>query len=193
MLTLGGGTGYVLSTGIGQPRTWCMTRTAAFEGYQKGLAQGEADPNMSAKERVRLAMREARARVALRVNALIEREIPDAALGAIHVIEGTGHLINAGAVRTYLWRRGEHKRVSPKEEGRAGLLETAPAHARIPLEPGDLLMMGSSSAFSAQAVAKIATVLQADPETPVSVLATLMTEPARNIGAGGASVVVRVK
>ena len=47
---LAGGYAFVLTTGIGQPRTWGFTRTPLQAGFAAGLVEGEAMP---AKERGR--------------------------------------------------------------------------------------------------------------------------------------------
>lgn len=194
VLKLEGGHVFVLTTGIGQPRTWGFTRAPLFEGFEAGLTEASAMPP---KERVRHAFGAARTRLVVRCNALIEQRVPDASLGALVLLNDTAHVISAGRVRAYLWRHGEHQRLTPDHEGHSdatcGVLRGDPAHCQVPLEPRDVLMLGSTTAFSPAAVAKIAAVMKADPETPVSILATLMTEPAKNTGAGAAAVVVRVR
>lgn len=191
---LAGGYAFVLTTGIGQPRTWGFTRAPLQAGFAAGLAESEAMP---AKERVRHAFGVARGRLVTCCNALIEQRVPDASLAALVLLDDTAHVISAGRVRAYLWRMGEHRRLTPDNEqdpeSANGVLRAEPAHSQVALEPRDVLMMGSTTAFSPAAVAKIASVMQADPETPVSILATLMTEPARASGAGAAAVVVRVR
>ena len=188
------GRAFVLTTGIGQPRTWGFTRAPLLQGFSAGLAEGESMP---AKERVRHAFGVARGRLVTCCNALIEQRVPDSSLGALVLLEDTVHVISAGRVRAYLWRRGEHRRLTPDNEqdpeSTSGVLRAEPTHAQVALEPRDVLMLGSTTAFSPQAVSKIASVMQADAETPVSILATLMTEPAKFSGAGAAAVVVRVR
>lgn len=191
---LDGGRAFVLTTGIGQPRTWGFTREPLLLGFSAGLVEGEAMP---AKERVRHAFGVARGRLVTCCNALIEQRVPDASLAALVLLDDTAHVISAGRVRAYLWRMGEHRRLTPDNEqdpeSANGVLRAEPAHSQVALEPRDVLMLGSTTAFSPQAVAKIASVMQADPETPVSILATLMTEPAKFSGVGAAAVVVRVR
>lgn len=191
---LDAGRTFLLTTGIGQPRTWGFTREPLVAGFTQGLEEAAAMPP---KERVRHAFGVARTRLVTCCNALIEQRVPDASLGALVLLEDAVHLISVGRVRAYLWRRGEHRRLTPDNENdpesAAGVLRGDPSHCQVPLEPRDLLMLGSTTAFSPAAVAKIAAVMQADAETPVSILATLMTEPAKASGAGAAAVVIRVR
>jgi hypothetical protein len=191
---LDSGRTFALTTGIGAPRTWSFTRDPLMAGFEQGLDEGAAMP---AKERVRHAFTTARSRLVTCCNALIEQRVPDSSLGALVLLDDAAHVISAGRVRAYLWRRGEHRRLTPDNESdpesASGVLRGESSHAHVALEPRDLLMLGSTTAFSPSAVAKIASVMQADPETPVSILATLMTEPARATGAGAAAVVVRVR
>ena len=192
--TLSEGRTFVLTTGIGQPRTWGFTREPLMEGFALGLEDGRAMP---AKERVRHAFATARTKLVTRCNALIELRVPDASLGALLLLDDAAHVISAGRVRAYLWRQGEHRRLTPDNErspeSAVGVLHGEPFHSQVALEPRDVLMLGSTTAFSPSAVAKIASVMQADAETPVSILATLMTEPAKATGAGAAAVVLRVR
>ncbi len=184
----------MLTTGIGQPRTWGFTRDPLMRGFERGLEEGAS---MGPKERVRHAFGQARVELAKACNALIEQRVPDSAFAALVLEEGVAHVIVAGRIRAYLWRRGEHRRLTPDQDAEGhpheGVLKADPSHTQIELEPSDVVMMGSSTAFSAAAVSKVASVIKADSETPTSILATLMTEPARSSGAGAAAVVVRVR
>ncbi|MCA9575682.1 MAG: hypothetical protein R3B40_08790 [Polyangiales bacterium] len=194
LVKLGDGRAFVLTTGIGQPRTWGFTREPLVAGFEAGLEEGA---QMGPKERVRHAFGAARARLVTCCNALIEQRVPDSSLAALVLLDDSAHVISVGRVRAYLWRRGEHQRLTPDNEGdpgsATGVLHGEPAHAQVALEPRDVLMLGSTTAFSPSAVAKVASVMQADAETPVSILATLMTEPAKATGAGAAAVVARVR
>ena len=60
------------------------------------------------------------------------------------------------------------------------------------LEPGDLVLAGSATAFSVRAIAQVVTVLSEDARTGPAVIASLLTEPAGQAGAGAAAAVVRV-
>ena len=61
------------------------------------------------------------------------------------------------------------------------------------LEPADIILFGSTTAFSKSSTAKVAAVLGKDQGVPLSVLADLLTEPAERAGRGAAAIVLRVR
>ena len=73
------------------------------------------------------------------------------------------------------------------------MLRSAVSHCHVPVEPGDLVMMGSVSAFSMRAISQVVSVLAADPKTAASVIASVLTDPAGQAGVGAAAVVVRIE
>jgi hypothetical protein len=100
----------------------------------------------------------------------------------------------AGAGRVYLQRSGQPKRLTSREESSsAGLLRARPSVCSTPVEPGDLVLAGSVTAFSTSSIAKAISVLASDPDTSPAVLASLLTEPAASAGVGAAAVVLRVR
>ncbi len=131
--------------------------------------------------------------MANRVNSLIERSIPDTTFAGVLIDQGTLHVMSAGPARVYLHRRGKAQRLTQRDEITVGVLEGKAIRTQLDLEPEDVVLLGTGSAFSSKAVTKLASVLEADARTPVSVLASLLTEPAGVAGAGAAAIVLRVR
>lgn len=181
---------YAVATGLGMPRTWSISTGAAFEGLGRALdASRGAEPT----ERLRTALSGARTALAERCDQLVERHLPDATLVALMLAEGQLHVMSAGPGRVYIQRAGKPKRLTARDETSAGLLRARPTVCSTPVEPGDLVLAGSVTAFSTSSIAKAISVLGSDPETPPSVLASLLTEPAAKAGVGAAAVVLRVR
>ena len=189
---LAGARGFLITSGLGPPRGWSFTHAPLAEGFERGLVENAAVPP---RPRVRNAFDAARDELAERVGALIERRVPDAAALALYFEGGNAHIIAAGHVRAYLWRAGEHRRLTADHDATPtrGILYEEAGHTEIALEPGDVMLLGTGSAFSQKSVPKLAAVIRADPETSVGILATLMTEPARELGTGAAAVALRVR
>jgi hypothetical protein len=179
---------YGTSCALGLPRLWSYVTTSALDGLGKGL---DADRSNGADRLVK-AFLAAREHLVTRCEMLIEHIIPDATLTSVMLGDGELHVVSAGPGRVYLHRRGEPRRLTPREDEPEGLLRAQPVRTSVPLEPGDLVLCGSISAFSMRAIARVASVLEEDPKTPPAVLASLLTEPAATAGVGAAAVVLRI-
>lgn len=194
-LRLDGGKVFLVASGLGLPRTWPYVLDAVAHGFERGLDEAHekaggarrarADRLVAAADRVRRELAEA-------CDRLVERGLPDAAFAAISVEDGELHVVSAGPCRVYLHRSGKPQRLTPREEPRDGALVARVTQCSTPLEPGDLVMAGSVSAFSMRSIAQVVTVLQDDPRTEPPILASLLTEPAAQAGVGAAAVVLRV-
>lgn len=184
------GRAYAVSTGLGMPRTWGLSTSAVLAGFEKGLVESEGISD--ADTRLKRSTNEARAALALVCDNLVERILPDATLVGLLLSNGQLHVICAGPGRVYLQRSGRPKRLTAREEERGGLLRARPSICSMPVEPGDLVLAGSVTAFSMSSIAKAVSVLAEDPNTPPSVLGALLTEPAQKAGVGAATVVLRI-
>lgn len=184
-----GGRTFVATVGLGWPRLWSFATDAIVTGFGNGLA-GAGSARGAA--RLRAAVKGARDRFIERCEALIERQLPDAAVIGLALDGGELHVHAVGPVRAYLHRKGESQRISPRDEADRGILDAPIAESSMWLDPGDLVIAGSVSAFSTNAVARVASVLKQDPGTAPNVIATLLTEPAEEAGVGAASIVVRI-
>jgi hypothetical protein len=181
---------YAVSTGLGLPRTWGLSTEAALAGFESALTEHK---DRDAAERLREAVARARSALAERCDRLVERLLPDATLVALSIAEGQLHVMSVGPGRVYLQRSGRPKRLTSRDETNAGLLRARPSICSTPIEPGDLVLAGSVTAFSTSSIAKAMSVLGADPETVPAVLATLLTDPAAKAGVGAAAIVLRVR
>lgn len=183
------GRAFAIAAGLGLPRTWSMSTTAVLSGFQQGLTASRRRGG----ERLADAYATSREALSARTDALIDSTVPDAALVAVLVDAGQLHLTGAGSVRAYLHRRGKPRRLTDRTDDPRGVIAGAPMSVNLALEPEDIVLFGSASAFSAKAIDKLASVLSADHQTAPAVLASLLTEPAFHAGAGAAAIVFRVR
>ncbi|MEM1417043.1 MAG: PP2C family serine/threonine-protein phosphatase [Myxococcota bacterium] len=185
------GRAWLVGAGLGAPRLWQYALNAALGGAEERLtALEDAEP----AARLDGALRGAREGLHAAVDVLVERRVPDCALLVLLLQGGSLHVAVAGALRAYLGRRGQPERMTPRDQDPAlGILQGTPATTSTVLDPGDLVLAGTSTAFSVSAVGRVATVLQTDPQTPPSVLASLLVEPARKAGAAAAAIALKVR
>jgi len=180
---------FAVATAIGSPRLWSYATGAALEGFDMGLAEC----NATDMPRLEAAYAGGRKRMHKRCEALLERMLPDSMLVGLLLGSTELHVVSVGTGRVYLHRDGQPQRLTPRDEHDKGLLGGVAARCSSPISPGDIVLAGSSTAFSVKAIAKLASVLAADPKTPASVLATLLTEPAGRADVGAAAVALRIK
>jgi len=185
----GGGRAFATAYGLGLPRTWRISTDSVLSGFEHGLA---ASPRRGG-DRLKDAYAACRESLSARADALIERVVPDAAFVAVLLDAGQLYVTATGAVRVYLHRRGKPRRLTDRNEDPRGMLAGSPMTMNLALEPSDIVLLGSASAFSAKAIEKLASVLNADHDTPPTVIASLLTEPAAQAGAGAAAIVFRVR
>ncbi|MFK7987873.1 MAG: hypothetical protein AB8I08_17780 [Sandaracinaceae bacterium] len=183
------GRAYAVSSGIGLPRTWGLSTVVAIEGFERGLAGATGDP----ASRLRTAFSEARDALADACDNLVERLLPDATLVGMVIDDGHLHVMSVGAGRVYIQRGGRPQRLTAREEENGGLLRSRPSICSTPVEPGDLVLAGSVTAFSMSSIARVVSVINSDPMTQASVLAKLLTDPAGKAGVGAAAVATRVR
>lgn len=181
---------FALTTAVALPRAWQYVNDAAIEGFSRGL---EKHAQSAGRALLQEAFMSARRKVAARVDALIEKMRPDVTLTALMVDAQGLHIMQAGSGRVYVHRAGTHRRFTPREDAEGGILRHAPISSTAPLEPGDLVLAGSTSAFSVKAVGHLASLLSSDPEAPASVIASILLEPAAQAGVGGAVLAMRVQ
>ncbi|HJL01727.1 MAG TPA: hypothetical protein RMH85_15350 [Polyangiaceae bacterium LLY-WYZ-15_(1-7)] len=182
---------YAISSGMGRPRLWSWATRAVLEGFAEGLEAAEGRDGLAL---LHFAAERARAALVSACNRLIERQVPDATLLAVAIDHEGAHVLVAGEDRAYLHaKKGQPQRLTPREPSRAGLLEGDTFTTTQPVHPGDLILAGSASAFSTSSVGRVASVLQSDPKAPPSVLAGLLTDPARKAGVGAAAVALRLR
>jgi len=183
------GRAFAISTGLGLPRTWHLSTGAALEGLEQALGAGKG---LSPTDRLKSMVDAARNALADQCDRLVERVLPDATLIALTLADGQLHVMSTGPGRVYIQRAGRPKRLTSRDDAGGGLLRARPSVCSTPLEPGDLVLAGSVTAFSMSSIAKAMSVLGADPDTAPPILASLLTEPAAKAGVGAAAVVLRI-
>ncbi len=182
---------FALASATGQPRLWSFAHRAALRGFTHGMETGRALEGPSVLGH---AFQQARRALAGAINGLVERNLPDVALLAVHVDRDGLHVMAVGDCRAYLHRGAKAPtRMTPRESDPQGLLEGEPTYVSVPAEPTDLVLAGSASAFSASAVGRAATALQSDPHLPPPVLAALLVEPAGRAGIGAVALALRIR
>lgn len=178
---------WLVGTGIGRPRLWQYATRAALAGFERGVAGAP-----SGLARIQAGMNSARRDLAAAAEALLERDPPDAALVALALEGSSAHVLSLGTMRAYLHRQGQTRRLTPRDEHERGLLTGPGTVVTEAIRAGDLLMLGSATAFSTRAVGRVAAALQGDRRAPVSMLAGLLTDPAGKAGVGAAAAVIRI-
>jgi hypothetical protein len=186
-LALAAGRVIALAEAVGAPRLWGWMLSTALDGFRRTLEQL---PTAAADQRVGAAVEGAMASVNARRDGLIERFLPDATCLGLYLDGGTAYVATSGNTRVYVQRHAQvPKRITPAEattgSGRA-------IRCEHDIEPGDVVLAGSVSAFSTQAIEKVTRVLREDQAPTPQVLATLLTEPAAQTGAGALAIVLRV-
>jgi hypothetical protein len=184
-----GGRAWAIAGGLGLPRLWRfgIGRTLDAVGASVEATRGSAGAT-----RLDHALGAARMALAQACDTLIEREAPDVTLLVLMLDGPQLHVLCAGAGRVYVHRGAVPERLTPRDEPQGGLLFAEATRAQTRLEPGDLVLAGSASAFSVRGVARIAAVLEEDPRATPSVLASVLTEPAAQAGLGAAALALRV-
>ncbi|MEM6957138.1 MAG: hypothetical protein AAF645_15720 [Myxococcota bacterium] len=178
-----------IATAIGPPRAWAYALDAVVAGFRESIATASGASPGDALEK---AIVSARGRLVDACNALVERESPDAHICGLWILPRRLYIAGAGTNRVYRHRGVRPERITPRHQS-GGVLQS-PLHASdVELDTGDVLLAGSESAFSTISVASVATVLQESPPPKATVLASLMTDPARKAGAGAAALAIRVR
>lgn len=185
---------FLVASGLGLPRAWGHALEATQRGFIEGMSAPSAAGRLQRVDAARLiaAAERIRGTLAQTAERLIERTPPDAAFAAFSIDGGDLHVVSAGACRVYLHRSGKPQRLTAREETEEGALFARVVQCSTPLEPGDLVMAGSLSAFSVKAVAQVVSVLQNDPRVEPQILASMLTEPAAQAGVGAAAIVLRI-
>jgi hypothetical protein len=186
---LEGGRAWVLAGGLGRPRLWARATDSALDGWTKSLDATRGHPP---ETRLEHAIGAARQSLASTIECLVEREVPDVTLAGLLLEAGALHVITAGTSRIYVQRGAQPHRLTPREEPTTGLLATPPTRSTFALEPGDLVLAGSVSAFSMRSISRLSAVLEEDPHAAPAVLVSVLTEPAALAGLGAAAVALRV-
>ncbi len=185
-----GGTVFATACGFGWPRLWHFAATHALTGFGLGL-----DGSSGSRETEFVsAFASAKDTLTRQGLSLIESDLPDASLIAVGVDGDHMQILSAGEGRVYLQRVGQSaERLTSRDETHGGILTEDAIHVAAVVAPGDLLLIGSESAFSRKSIDAIAATLEATPQSATAVLAGILADPAAQSGAGGVATVLRVR
>lgn len=192
-LVLDEGRTLVLVTALSAPRLWGFMLDAALDGFREGLER-PSDGRVST--RLHQGFDAAQRRVQARVDGLIERRRPDVGLLALSLETastpaGTLHVVCLGPGRAYLQRRGNMRRLSPRDDRPEGVLKATPTWCAEPLEPSDLLFGGSLTAFSEEALEELRAEFNGGRLVSPDKLVQDLNRPAADGGIGAAAFAFR--
>lgn len=188
-LRLDSGRMFALSGALCAPRLWAQATGQTLQGFGSGLRGGRGS---HAAERLDVAVQHARSSLLRLGERLIERRVPDANLLALLFEHGDLHVTGVGDSRAYLYRRGDIKRLTPRDEKPDGLVTGQPFRSGEHLEPLDIVVAGSATAFSQQAIAQFGAVIKTDNTPTPSVLAQILADPSAKSGAGSVVMIAKV-
>jgi hypothetical protein len=179
----------VLATALSAPRLWGFMLDAALAGFEEGLAR----PNDGrASTRLHQAFDGAQKRVRARAEGMIERRLPDVGLLALALDGRILHVLCLGPARAYLQRRRSIRRLSPRDDRAEGVLKAAPTWCAEETEAGDLLMAGSLTAFSDQALGPLRTQMEGGFALPPRKVVEDLNKPAAAQGLAAAALAFRL-
>ncbi len=178
-----------MSTGLGPPRLWSRTTSVVLDGFEKGVTEHGGD----AKELLREGLAQARSELVGFCEGLIERQMPDATLLAMAFEGAQVFVLSVGPGRIYRHRRGQPERLTPRDAGSEGVLRGRSHLSVHPVDPKDLLLAGSASAFSTRSVGRVAAALESNRDTKPAVLVSLLIEPPRRAGLGASALALRLR
>jgi hypothetical protein len=192
-LVLDEGRTLVLVTALSAPRLWGFMLDAALSGFCEGLER-PSDGRVST--RLHQGFDTAQRRVQARVDGLIERHRPDVGLLALSLeatpaTAGTLHVLCLGPGRAYLQRRGNMRRLSPRDDRPEGLLKATPTWCAEALEPSDLLFGGSLTAFSEETLEELRVEFSGGRLVSPDKLVQDLNRPAADGGIGAAAFAFR--
>jgi hypothetical protein len=144
LFTLEGGNTLVLFSAFGLPRVWGYALDSATRGFLEGFSRPH-DGKVSTK--LYQALDGAQRTLKTRVDALIERRIPDVALLALALDGGKLHVLSVGPSRLYIRHPTTTRRLTPREDRAEGILKASPAWCAEHAERGALVFGGSHTAF----------------------------------------------
>jgi hypothetical protein len=183
----GGTTAYVVINPLAPPRLWGRVAdevATAFERAVDGLPPG---PSLVA----RAAEAAGAAVERLRAQLIEPKLLLDAQLAVLAVGPEVMHIGLTTGVRIYRARGGMPERLFPRAPRPEGASAGGLFNASEPVLPGDLLVLGTRETFTVRSIGNLATVLSRAPRPPVSELCEAVVAPCRDVGIGGATVVLR--
>ena len=171
LFVLDGGHTLALFSAFGVPRLWGYALDSATRGFLEGFARPH---DGKASTRLHQGLDGAKRALRTRVEALIERRVPDVGLLAFSLENSKVHVLSAGPARLYIRHPTTTRRLTPREERAEGMLKAGPAWSAEHAERGALLFGGTHTAFLESAKDSVAQLIDTrgalEPKTVVSTL-----------------------
>lgn len=178
-----------LASALGPPRLWGYGLDAVFAGIAEGLERPHDGRLIT---QLHQAFEGARQRLRSQVDALVERHRCDVGLALLALDASSLHVLCAGPVRAYLRRLDTVRRLTPNDDRSEGLLKVpASAHTER-VEPGDLVVAGSLTAFCDESLQRLGTALAHDHLLPPHTVIELLNASAAGSRRGVSSLALRV-
>ena len=189
LLTLEGGRTIVLLGAIGVPRLWGYALDSATQGFLEGFSRPH---DGRASTQLHQGLDGAQRSLRTRVDALIERRVPDVSLLAVSV-EGTKlHVLSVGPSRLYVRHPTTTRRLTPREERAVGILKAGPAWCAEQAEKGALLFGGAHTAFLEQAQDSLVKLMDTRSGLEPQHVVTTLNAQAVTSGLGVAAFALRI-
>lgn len=179
----------VLGVALGPPRLWSYLLELTLLGFVEGY---EERHDGRVATRLRQGLRVAAQRLRARVDALIERRLPDVGLLALGLEGSQLHVASAGPLRAYRQRALTRHKLGPDSDSPSGLLRGASSWSADDVAPGDLLFAGSLTACSPPALSELDRALAHDRELVPRAVVQLLNRSPGEQGVAALSVAMRV-
>ena len=178
----------VIANGMGSPRLWGASVSVVRDTVVQSLKRNLSD---DARTRFETAYRDARVALGRESSGAIDQWSVDAALLIVGIADHQVTALTVGPVRVYVAGSMAPQRLSPRGANK-GLLEGSPNIALSEVGRGDIVLAGSEDAFSVRGVARVGSVIGDNPKTRSEVIASLLTEPARDAGVAAVAAAIRI-
>lgn len=164
-----------LFSALGMPRLWGYALDAAIRGFDEGFARPF---DGQASSRLQQALEGAQRQLRAKLDALIERRMPDVGLLAITHEGPLLHVLCVGPGRIYVREGDATRRLTPRDDRAEGLLGATPTWCTEPVHAGDLVLGGSLSSFVDDKLTALGQLLDARPDlTPREIVEQLNASP----------------
>lgn len=178
----------VIANGMGSPRLWSGSVSTVCAAVRRTL---EARADEETRVAFETAYHEARKALREHSSGAIDQWSVDVALLIVRLLDDKIVALTAGPMRVYLAGTAAPKRLSPREADK-GILEGSSNVSEATIARGDIVLAGSEDAFSVRGVARLGKVIGDNPKTRAQVLASLLTEPARDAGVAAVAAAIRI-
>jgi hypothetical protein len=174
----------VMALALAPPRIWGYMLDSTFDGFVEGYMRPH-DGKVST--RIHQGLRVAQTVLRTRIDALLDRRGTDVALLALALDGDVLHLLTAGALRAYVHRQRNLRRLSAQAPVTDGVLKAEPIWCAEPIEQGDLVLAGSASLFHDENLERVRAACATDRLVAPSKVTALLTDADAGHGAVAAA------